>query len=77
MTHPAYAVSEGGFITDAGALEMYRIAASAGINNFVVPGNKTEVIEEVKKVIEACGVTPTFYSLVSLPKAVRSMMQQK
>jgi len=62
MTHPAYAVSEGGFITDEGALEMYRIAASAGINNFVVPGNKPEVIEEVKRLIESCGVTPTFYS---------------
>src|SRR3989338_4529684 len=48
MTHPAYAVSEGGFITDEGALDMYRIAARAGINNFVVPGNKPEIIEQVK-----------------------------
>jgi len=62
MTHPAYAVSEGGFITDEGALEMYRIAAKAGINNFVVPGNKPEVIEEVKKLIELEGISPIFYS---------------
>ena len=62
MTHPAYAVSEGGFITDEGALEMYKIAARAGINNFVVPGNKPEVIEEVKKVIESEGISPIFYS---------------
>ena len=62
MTHPAYAVSEGGFITDEGSLEMYRIAARAGVNNFVVPGNKPEVIKEIKGVIEAEGVKPIFYA---------------
>jgi orotidine-5'-phosphate decarboxylase len=61
MTHPAYAVSEGGFITDEGALDMYRIAARAGINNFVVPGNKPEVIKQVRDVVEAEGVSPVFY----------------
>jgi len=62
MTHPAYSVSEGGFITDEGALEMYRIAARAGINNFVVPGNKPEVIRQVKELVEAEGVSPVFYA---------------
>jgi len=62
MTHPAYAVSEGGFITDEGALEIYRIAAREGINNFVVPGNKPEIIKQIKEVIEAEGVTPIFYA---------------
>ena len=62
MTHPAYAVSEGGFITDEGALEMYKIAARAGVNNFVVPGNKPEVIQQVREVIEAEGVNPVFYA---------------
>jgi len=62
MTHPAYAVSEGGFITDEGALEMYRIAARAGITNFVVPGNKPEVIKQVKDIIEAEGISPIFYA---------------
>ena len=56
MTHPAYAVSEGGFITDEGALDMYRIAARAGVSNFVVPGNKIEVIKQVRDVVEAEGV---------------------
>jgi len=56
MTHPAYAVSEGGFITDEGAMEMYRIAARAGVRNFVVPGNKPAVIKEVREAIEAEGV---------------------
>ena len=62
MTHPAYAVSEGGFITDEGALDMYRIAARAGVNNFVVPGNKPDVIKQVRDVIEAEGVSPVFYA---------------
>ena len=62
MTHPAYSVSEGGFITDEGALEMYRIAARAGINNFVVPGNKPEVIQEVREAVETEGVSPVFYA---------------
>jgi orotidine-5'-phosphate decarboxylase len=62
MTHPAYAVSEGGFITDEGALDMYRIAARAGVNNFVVPGNKPDVIKQVRDVVEAEGVSPIFYA---------------
>ncbi|MBI4149626.1 orotidine 5'-phosphate decarboxylase [Candidatus Woesearchaeota archaeon] len=62
MTHPAYAVSEGGFITDEGALEMYRIAARAGIDNFVVPGNKPDVIRQIKEVVEAEGAHPVFYA---------------
>ena len=62
MTHPAYSVSEGGFITDEGALEMYKIAARAGINNFVVPGNKPEVIKLVRETVETEGVAPIFYA---------------
>ncbi len=62
MTHPAYAVSEGGFITDEGALEMYRIAARAGINDFVVPGNKPEVIKHIRELVEAEGARPIFYA---------------
>jgi len=60
MTHPAYSVSEGGFVTDEGALEMYRIAARMGINTFVVPGNKIEVIEQIKGVVEGEGISPIF-----------------
>ena len=62
MTHPAYSVSEGGFITDEGALDMYRIAARAGVNNFVVPGNKPEIIKQIRDVVEAEGVSPVFYA---------------
>ena len=62
MTHAAYTVSEGGFITDEGALEMYRIAARVGVNNFVVPGNKPELIEQIRAVVEAEGVDGVFYA---------------
>ena len=62
MTHPAYAVSEGGFITDEGALEMYGIGARAGISHFVVPGNKPDVIKQVREVVEVEGVEPVFYA---------------
>lgn len=62
MTHPAYSKSEGGFITDEGASEMYRIAAKAGVNNFVVPGNKPGVIRNIQEIIEAEGVAPIFYA---------------
>lgn len=62
MTHQAYAESEGGFITDKGALEMYKIAARTGINNFVVPGNKPEIIRQIQDTVEAEGVAPVFYA---------------
>ncbi|MDP2947817.1 MAG: orotidine 5'-phosphate decarboxylase / HUMPS family protein [Nanoarchaeota archaeon] len=63
MTHPAHVVSEGGFITDEGTLDMYRIGARAGLTNFVVPGNKPEVIKQVRELIEAEGVSnPVFHS---------------
>jgi orotidine-5'-phosphate decarboxylase len=62
MTHPAYSQSEGGFISDEGALEMYRIAARAGINSFVVPGNKPDVIKTVREMVEAEGVEPSFFA---------------
>jgi orotidine-5'-phosphate decarboxylase len=62
MTHPAYSQSEGGFISDSGILEMYRIAARASVNNFVVPGTKPEIIKAVKETVEAEGINPTFYS---------------
>ena len=62
MTHPAYSVSEGGFITDEGAMTMYRTAAQAGISHFVVPGNKPDVIKQVRELVEAEGVDPIFFA---------------
>ena len=63
MTHPAYSQSEGGFVSDEGTMEMYRIAARAGVSDFVVPGNKPDVIKSIKDAVEAEGVNmPVFYA---------------
>ncbi len=63
MTHPAYTVSEGGFIEDGKALEIYRIAARAGVFEFVVPGTKPGLIREVKDAVTAEGISaPIFYA---------------
>ncbi len=62
MTHPAYLVSEGGFIQDSAAFEMYRIAARAGARNFVVPGTKPDIIKQVKEAVKEEGVeNPIWY----------------
>jgi orotidine-5'-phosphate decarboxylase len=62
MTQPAYTISEGGWIGDKQAIEMYTLAARLGVQDFVVPGNKLEVIAMIKAAIEAEGVKPRFYS---------------
>lgn len=51
MTHQKYSVSEGGYIQDAGIIKMYQIAAKAGVNNFVMPGTKPDLIEFYRKVV--------------------------
>ena len=44
MTHPAYLVSEGGFIADAAAAAIYRQAAGLGVGAFVTPLTKPELV---------------------------------
>ncbi len=62
MTHPAYKRSEGGFISDDMLEEMYLIGSRAGVNNFVVPGNKVDRIAHYKQILEAEGINPTFFA---------------
>jgi orotidine-5'-phosphate decarboxylase len=62
MSHAAYTVSEGGYIADEGAIQIYKNAARAGIKDFVVPGNKPEVIRCIRELVEAEGISPVFYS---------------
>ena len=47
MTHPAYLVSEGGFIADAAAAAIYRQAAGLGVSAFVVPLTKPELVAKL------------------------------
>ncbi|MDI6811361.1 MAG: orotidine 5'-phosphate decarboxylase [archaeon] len=46
MTHPQYLTKEGGFIRDDAPVGMYTIAAEKGVEHFVIPGNKPEVIKQ-------------------------------
>jgi orotidine-5'-phosphate decarboxylase len=62
MTHPRYLQGDGGFILDSAPKAMYEIAASMGISDFVVPGNKPERISEYRRMLEARGIKPVFYS---------------
>ena len=61
MTHPAYTVSEGGFIDDKNALDIYRIAAKAGVTDFVVPGTKVDAIKLVNGILSKEHIKPIFY----------------
>lgn len=47
MTHPRFVQSEGGFITDKGVVEMYRIAYEQGVRRFVVPLTKPQATAAV------------------------------
>ena len=49
MTHPAYLVSEGGFIADAAAAAIYKQAAGLGVAAFVVPLTKPDVVARLAK----------------------------
>lgn len=62
MTHKAYLEGDTGFIMNSAPARMYEIAAELGVKDFVVPGNKPEKIEFYKKILEAKGIKPTFYS---------------
>lgn len=46
MTHPRYLTREGGFIRDSAPMEMYTIAAAKGVEYYVVPGNKPDVVRQ-------------------------------
>ena len=63
MTHSGYKESEGGFISDEGVFRMIRIAAKAGINNFVAPGTKLEDFKRVVEIVKEEGVqNPIYYA---------------
>lgn len=62
MSHPAYLQSDGGYIADAAVEKIYQQAAELGVTDFVVPGTHVALIKKIRVLIEAKGVTPTFYS---------------
>ena len=46
MSHPAYLVSEGGYIADDAPRRMAEKAIESGVSNFVLPGTKPRVVED-------------------------------
>ena len=62
MTHQAYLKEAGGFIDDNAPKRMYEIAASMGVTDFVIPGNKPEKAMEYVNLIKRKIKNPVFYS---------------
>ena len=51
MTHKGYLVSDGGFIVDEAPERIYRMALEKGVNQFVLPGNKPNLIRKYADVL--------------------------
>ena len=62
MTHQAFLKEAGGFIDDNAPKRMYEIAASMGVTDFIIPGNKPEKSMEYIKIIKNKVKNPVFYS---------------
>jgi orotidine-5'-phosphate decarboxylase len=60
MTHPAYKLSEGGWMDDKAIEKIYEVAKSKGIKDFVVPGNKPDRIAYYADMLK--DIEPVFYS---------------
>jgi len=52
MTQERFLWSEGGYVHDSAPELIYRRAAAQGVRNFVVPGNKPELVLKYKQIIE-------------------------
>lgn len=62
MTHKGYLESENGFLKTNSPKRMYQIAASLGVKDYVVPGNRPEQIIKYREFLENKGLKPIFYS---------------
>lgn len=62
MTHRSFIESEGGFVSNNAPRRIYEIAVENGITDFVVPGNKTQYVEEYRKLFEDKSISFTLYA---------------
>src|SRR3989338_7560048 len=62
MTHQAFLKEAGGFIDDNAPKRIYGIAASMGVTDFVIPGNKPDKSMEYVSMIKNKIRNPVFYS---------------
>jgi orotidine-5'-phosphate decarboxylase len=62
MTHSAYVFSDGGYISDEAVDKMFENSAKEGVTNYVVPGNKPEVIRHIRELLCSHQIEPVFYA---------------
>ena len=62
MTHKSFLKNDDGFIDDNAPKRIYEIAASMGVKDFVIPGNKPEKALEYNDIIKNKISNPVFYS---------------
>ncbi len=62
MTHQAFLKEAGGFIDNNAPKRIYEIAASMGVADFVIPGNKPQKALEYVNIIKNKIKNPVFYS---------------
>ncbi len=62
MTHEGYLAQSGGYLSNDAPKRIYELAASLGVTDFVVPGNKPEKMLTYRKLLESKGIKPIFYS---------------
>lgn len=62
MTHERFLVSEGGYVADAAVDKIYSNSTYQGISDYVVPGNKPEIIQRLRSLLLEKGVDPVLYA---------------
>lgn len=65
MSHTQFLSSENGYIADDSPFRIYELAATMGIHDFVVPGNKIELVKQYREFLKNKVKDPnnlTFYA---------------
>lgn len=62
MTHERFLASEGGYIEDTAVEKMYTNSAFHGVTDYVVPGNKPQIIGKIRDLLLASKIDPVFYA---------------
>ena len=62
MTHKGFLKSEDGYIDDDAPARIYELAASLGVADFVIPGNKPDKCMEYDELIKKKVKSPVYYS---------------
>lgn len=69
MSHEAFNVSDGGFISTASSERIYKVAIDCGVKDFVVPYNKPNLTVEYVRMFRETGIYFTLYSPGFINKA--------